>query len=197
MSLPVQVVPIAPPAIEVFVSFSAEINPSTSEALIQTMTNLANQGVSKVTLLLSTNGGSVQHGMNIYNVLKGLPFELTTHNVGNVDSIGNAIFQAGTKKIASKHATFMFHGVAVSSSANEVCTEKILAERLANVRSDQQRIANLIVEHTELDDESVNHFFLEAETKTAKEAFDLGIIDQVLEVSIPQGSQVISLAFNR
>ena len=117
--------------------------------------------------------------------------------MGNVDSIGNAIFQAGTLKLASKHATFMFHGVAISTTANEICTEKILVERLATVRSDQQRIANLIVEHTDLSDEVVNHFFLEAETKTARESHELGIVHEVREVTIPLGSQVISLAFNR
>ena len=35
------------------------------------------------------------NSLNILHVLIGLPFELITHNVGNVDSIGNAIFLAG------------------------------------------------------------------------------------------------------
>ena len=35
------------------------------------------------------------HGLNLNNLFRGLPFELITHNIGNVDSIGNAIFLAG------------------------------------------------------------------------------------------------------
>jgi ATP-dependent protease ClpP protease subunit len=48
------------------------------------------------------------NGLNIYNVLIGLPFELITHNVGNVDSIGNAIFLAGSKRYAchTPHSCF-------------------------------------------------------------------------------------------
>ncbi len=76
----------------VYVSFSAEINQNTTESLIALMTNCATMEVSKVCLLLSTPGGSVMNGLNTYNILLGLPFELITHNIGNVDSIGNAIF---------------------------------------------------------------------------------------------------------
>ena len=71
----------APPN-TVYVSFSAEIVPHTTESLIATVTNLTNQGVKQIYLMLSTPGGSVMHGMNIYNVLRALPVELITHNVG-------------------------------------------------------------------------------------------------------------------
>lgn len=76
----------------VYVAFSAEINPTTTESLIATAANCVNQGFQRFYLLLSTPGGSVMHGINLYNVLRSLPFELVIHNVGNVDSIGNAIF---------------------------------------------------------------------------------------------------------
>lgn len=66
----------------VCITFSAEINPSTTESLIAVMTQQANAGVQEVYLLLSTPGGSVMNGLNLYNVLRGMPFKLTTHNVG-------------------------------------------------------------------------------------------------------------------
>ncbi len=58
----------APPQV-VYVSFCAEINVSTTESLIATMANIANDGVPEVYLLLSTPGGGVMNGMNLYNVL--------------------------------------------------------------------------------------------------------------------------------
>jgi ATP-dependent protease ClpP protease subunit len=75
------------------------------------MANCANALVKQVYLLLSTPGGNTREGLNLYNTFKGMPFELTTHNVGNVDSIGNAVFLAGSKRYATSSATFMFHGV--------------------------------------------------------------------------------------
>ena len=95
----------------VYVSFSAEIVPHTTESLIGLLSEQVNKGVKNIYLMLSTPGGSVMHGMNLYNVLRGMPLHLTTHNVGNVDSIGNAVFLAGEKRYACNHSTFMFHGV--------------------------------------------------------------------------------------
>jgi Clp protease len=120
--------PQVPPQ-TVYVSFSAEIIPATTESLIATMSNLVNQRVPNVHLLLSTPGGSVMHGMNLYNVLRAMPFNLTSHNVGNVDSIGNAVFLAGTTRYACPHSTFMFHGVGFDVPACRL-EEKTLRERL-------------------------------------------------------------------
>jgi len=57
------------------------------------------------------------HGMNLYNVLRAMPFKLITHNVGNVDSIGNAVFLARAERYACPHSTFMFHGVGIAEQA--------------------------------------------------------------------------------
>lgn len=62
----------------VYVSFSAEINPNTTEALIATIANLANLKVKEVYLLFSTPGGQVMSGMNLYSVLRGMPIKLST-----------------------------------------------------------------------------------------------------------------------
>ncbi len=62
-----------------YVSFSAEIVPQTTESLIAVLTDLANKKVDEVYLLLSTPGGSVMHGMNLYNVMRSLPFRSEAH----------------------------------------------------------------------------------------------------------------------
>lgn len=106
-----EVIPMQPAVETVYISFSAEISPHTTESLLGLLANCVNERIKKVYLMLSTPGGSVMNGMNIYNVIRAMPFELITHNVGNVDSIGNAIFLAGSKRYACPHSTFMFHGV--------------------------------------------------------------------------------------
>lgn len=181
----------------VYVSFSAEVNANTTESLIATMSNLANQGVPNVYLLLSTPGGAVMNGMNIYNVLRAMPFELTTHNVGNVDSIGNVIFLAGAKRYAAPHSTFMFHGVGFNTQPGERLEEKNLKERLGNINADQARMGAIIEQHTHLDSVSVGQLFLEAQTKDAAYAVGCGIVDEVREAKITPGAPVISLVFQR
>lgn len=186
-----------PPPTTAFVTFSAEINANTSETLIATFTRLATQGVKEVHLLISTPGGNVTNGINVYNVLLGLPLRLITHNVGNVDSIGNAIFLAGNPRYACAGATFMFHGVAMNFAQAASLGEKALLENLDGVRREQGRIGEIIKRRTRIDEPAVESLFLEAQTKDANFALGCGIIDEIREVKIPVGTPIVSLVFQR
>lgn len=181
----------------VYVSFSAEINPSTTESLIAVMANCANAQVKKVYLLLSTPGGSVMNGMNLYNVLKGMPFALIIHNVGNVDSIGNVVFLAGKERYSTSSATFMFHGVGFDVPPNKRLEEKDCRERLVGILSDQIRMGNIIAQHTKLTTGEIAELFKEAYTQDAKFAVDKGIIHEIRDVQITIGCPIISLVFKR
>lgn len=181
----------------VYVSFSAEIIPNTIESLIAVMSECANKNVQKVNLLLSTPGGNVNNGLNLYNVLCSMPFELTTHNVGNVDSIGNAVFLAGKKRYATYNASFMFHGVGFNPPPQMRFEEKNLREHLDGLLNDQDRIGKIIAKHTNIAALEIEKLFREAQTKDVQFAIDKGIIDDVRDVQIPAGSPIISLVFKR
>jgi ATP-dependent protease ClpP protease subunit len=182
---------------QVFVSFSAEVVPHTTESLIGAMAQCVERGVREVHLLLSTPGGSVMHGLNLYNVLRAMPFELVTHNVGNVNSIGNAVFLAGTRRYACPHSTFMFHGVGFDTQPGMRLEEKVLRERLGGVLADQKLIAGIIEERTQLAPRQIQALFREAQTKDATYAVGAGIVHEIKDVEIPPGSPVVSLVFQR
>lgn len=145
------------------------------------------------------------NGLNLYNVLRGFPIELITHNVGNVDSIGNTVFMAGSKRYACQHSTFMFHGVAthiqatLSTNAGPLAMmgEKELRERLDGIRADQKRIGSVIKDRTNLDEAAIDTLFLEAQTKDANWAFACGIVHEIRDVKVPSGVPVIPLVFQR
>jgi ATP-dependent protease ClpP protease subunit len=181
----------------VFISFSAEIVPKTTEALIAVLGEQANKKVDEVYLMISTPGGSVMHGFNLYNVMKALPFKLITHNVGNVDSIGNAIFLAGQERYACPQSTFMFHGVGFDTQPGMRLEEKFLRERLDSLLQDQKRIGSVIGSHTNLNERQIRNLFREARTKDANYALSVGIVHDVRDVQIPPGSPIISLVFQR
>jgi ATP-dependent Clp protease, protease subunit len=156
-----------PPA---FISFAAEIVPQTTEALLLAFTNFVNQGFKEIHLLLSTPGGSVMHGITIYNVLRGLPITLITHNVGNVDSIGTVIYLAGEQRYACPQATFMLHGVAFGTNTPTQFFEKNLKERLAGVQADQERIKAIYRDRAGINPEVAEQFFLGESTISANDA---------------------------
>ena len=181
----------------VYVSFTAEVVPKTTESLIAVFANLVNQHVPHVYLMLSTPGGQVMSGLAVYNYLRGLPCELTIHNVGNVDSIGNAIFLAGSRRYACSHSTFMFHGVGFDIQNPTRLEEKFLKERLESLSADQKRIGGILSERTNLTDEQIHQLFLEAQTKDSAYAIGCGIVHEIRDVQIPAGGPIISLVFQR
>jgi ATP-dependent Clp protease protease subunit len=185
---------VRPPA---FISFAAEIVPQTTEALLRAMTDFTNQGFKEIHLLLSTPGGSVMHGITIYNVLRGLPVTLTTHNVGNVDSIGAVVFLAGEHRYACPQAKFMLHGVSFQTQGPTQLFEKNLKERLASVQADQERIKAIYSERASIDPETAEQFFLGESTISASDAIGRGIAHEVRVVQVPAGSPVLQLVFNR
>lgn len=181
----------------VSISFSAEIVPNTVESLLQVCANLANQGVKTVYLQLSTAGGSVQHGLTAYNVLRSMPFKLITHNVGNVDSIGNVVFLAGEERYACQTATFMFHGVGAGVPQNVRLAEKDLREKLDGLVADQQRITSVIVDRSNIDAAEVEEMFLEGRTKDPVYAKKVGIVHDIRDVQLPLGTPIHQLVFQR
>lgn len=113
-----------------YVVFTAEIIPTTVEPLIQTLSGIAQNNIPEVYMAFSTPGGNVAQGITLYNFLRGVPFKLVIHNIGNVDSIGNAIFLASDTRYACAHSTFMFHGISFNNPAGSV-GEKEVREMLA------------------------------------------------------------------
>ena len=181
----------------VYVSFSAEINPTTTENLINAMGGLANKEVQEVYLFLSTPGGDIQCGMNLYNMLKGMPFELTTHNTSNVSSVGITVFLAGKKRYATPNATFMFHGVGFTLSQNQRLEERLLREKLNGVLTEQKRIGDIITQNTKIPADEVAKLFKQAQTKDASWAIDKGIIHEIRDAQLATGCPVISFIFKR
>jgi ATP-dependent protease ClpP protease subunit len=178
-----------------FVTFSAQIGPETADALFTTVLKLISPEVDASHLLLSTPGGSVMNGITLYNLLRGLPTHLVTHNVGNVDSIGNAVFLAGAERFACPQATFMFHGVG-QTALNERLDERRLREGLESVLADQDRIGAIIEDRTSLTREEIAPLFTTAQTKDAGYALDAGIIHDIREVHIPADAPVVALQFD-
>ena len=181
----------------IYISFSAEINQTTTEGLLSVCAQKVNEKVEEINLLFSTAGGAVINGINLYNVLRAMPFKLIVYNVGSVNSIGNVVFLAGDERYASPTSSFMFHGVGFDITQTTRLEEKLLRERLDAIASDQSLIASIIAERTNIDAQEVSSLFLEASTKDATFAKEKGIVDDIRDVQIPKGATVLQLAFKR
>ncbi len=69
----------------VVIKFFAPVMDASINALMNAVDQKIREGISKFTILISSPGGSVFHGLSAYNYLRGIPAEITTHNLGSVD----------------------------------------------------------------------------------------------------------------
>jgi len=168
--------------------FSAEVDQRVTNVLVAYLVELQLIGATKLTLAISSQGGNVVSGVTIYNLLMSMPFVIETHNFGNVDSIANVIFLAGSKRYANPTATFMFHGVGFNGNATERLEEKNLLEKLDVIKSEHKRISRLIAVRSGLPERVGLNLFKQQRTKDASWAMDKGFIDDIRAFSVPLGS---------
>jgi ATP-dependent protease ClpP protease subunit len=174
----------------VWLSYVGKVQPPGIDALLALCTTLAKDGVETVHLALSSSGGSVTPTIAAYNLLRGLPFRLTTHNVGSVDSMGNVLFLAGDERYASPHTSFMFHGVGFSVGNATRFEMKNLREKIDSVEADQRKIAGILRERTQLAPGQIEELFREAVTRDGRYALDHGIVHGIRDLVIPAGADV-------
>lgn len=148
-----------------------------------------NPNINHLYILINTPGGGVNLGIVIHNYLKSLPIEVTTHNVGQVDSIGNVIFVAGKNRFANSNSTFLFHGVASGQWAGLSVPKA--KEAISQLENDENRMTTILRENTNLLARDIRAFYREGKSITPEKALEKGIIQEVKEVEIDPRARVI------
>jgi ATP-dependent Clp protease, protease subunit len=192
-SSPTPPLPLPTQPTKLFLSFTAKVNEQTTTALMNVLAAAIQQGIKDLTLMLSTPGGSVMHGMTLYNYLSALPVDLATYNIGNVDSIGAIVFLAGTKRFACPHSTFMLHPVAFGFQGAQNYEQPDLTAIVQSLEADQARIAGIYAERSGLEKGNALSLFNQQKTYSATEAKSLGFVHEVKALAIDPGAQVVHL----
>jgi ATP-dependent Clp protease, protease subunit len=182
---------IAPP---VYVVFFAAFRPETARALLETMSQCANEGTEEVHLLMGTPGGGVDAGVNVYNMLCGMPFRLITHNTGHIASIGVAVYLAGEERIAAPNSTFLLHGVTNQVPGEQQLSAKWFREQHDSIVSSERKINAILAERTSLDEEQLALCSETEQTKDAGAAVKDGIAHRIEPISIPEEAVVHTVA---
>ena len=169
-----------------YVMFAKGIDPDSVNELIGTVYTLSNDS-DEVYIFFNSNGGDVNAGIYCYNMLRSLPVVLTTHNVGNVDSIANVIFLAGEKRYVSPSAAFMFHSVYHQAQAGTSLDEKLLRETLNSVITDHKRIGSIFASRTSVTLEESDALFREQRNKAPAWAIEKEFAHEIRLPETPPG----------
>jgi ATP-dependent protease ClpP protease subunit len=156
----------------------AKIKAQTANNFVNMLANLANQQIDRVILAINSGGGEVVHGVAMYNAMRAMPYPITTHNVGNVDSIANVVFLGGSERLVCPASTFMFHGVGFSANlmGNMRLEENSLKALLDTVLADHKRISGIFANRTggKTSVQQGMKLFREQRTRNAQWALDRG-----------------------
>lgn len=180
----------------VVIKFFGPVIDVTVNALMNAIDQKMKQGAKEFTILISSPGGSVFHGLSAYNYLKGLPVSIKTHNFGSVDSIGIVLYCAGNQRYSSPQARFLLHGVSINFEKSSL-EEKQLEERLKGLKIDVDNIAKVIAENSGKDLEFVIKAMLDRTTLNPEEAKRWGLVQEIKSDLFEEGSEVISIQFQQ
>lgn len=178
---------------ERFIRFMSSVDAQSTDALFKAIDNALKQKVERVHLLISSPGGSVSHGLSVYNYIKGIPLEVYTYNFGSVDSIGVVMFCAGSKRFSVPNARFLMHGVKILISGNTYHDEKQIEELLKSVKIDQQNIAKTIAETTQKSFKNIEKDMYNRTTLTSDEAQKYGLVNEIQSMLIPKDAEIVTI----
>jgi ATP-dependent Clp protease protease subunit len=177
-----------------YISFVGDNNTPNAQRLLDAAVKEVQAGAKSLYLILNTMGGEVATGIAIFNLLKGLPCHVVTHNAASVNSIGNVVFLAGKTRYACANASFMFHGVGVEIRQGVRLEQKNTKEILGGLEADTRRMAHIIETCANFPSQAeIEKLFVEASTKDAAYAKQHGIVHDVKDIAVPSGSRLVQL----
>lgn len=182
-----------PEQTQVFIKFFAAVNGQSANALMQVVDQKINEGVKQFVFLISSPGGSVFHGLSLYNYLSGIPAEVVTHNFGSVDSIGVCIFGAGRKRYSVPDARFLIHPVATTFQGTHTLESEKIGEILKSLKIDTENIAASIARTTGKSEEAIVQAMSERTTLSPEEAVEFGLVHEIKSELFPPGATVVSI----
>ena len=150
---------------------------------------ISSDGIDHLYVAINTPGGSVNAGIVLYHYLRGLSIKVTTHNIGQVDSIGNTIFLAGDDRFASSATSFLLHGVSLNVAANSQFSRSQLGEISSQLEKDELRIETITTERSSLTKKQLQAFFDKGSSLSPVDAEKHGIVTGIKELEIPNGAK--------
>lgn len=156
-----------------YIKFFAAVNSNTVKRLMAVIEDSLKKGAERFVILISSGGGTVFHGLSAYNLLKGIPAEVITHNFGSVDSVAVVMYCAGSKRLCVPHARFLLHGLGHNvAEGTRWISEKQLDEWVKSLKIDRENISHAIADNCKKTQREVEQDMLEGVALNPQQAKD-------------------------
>ena len=156
------------------------ITDQVANVVVAQLLYLTNEDPEKpISLYINCPGGTIYHGLAIYDTMQQVQAPVYTYAVGVTASMGTVLLAAGTKgyRHALPHATIHMHPAGGSAQGYAPDVE-IQYKELKRV---EDLLHNLLSLHTGQSVERIAADFDRDRFMTAEEALEYGLVDQILQ----------------
>ena len=132
-----------------------------------------------IQVILSSQGGSVEDGMAIYDILRGCKNEVHINAYGPVKSMAVLLMQAGDLRIASPECRFLLHN---GSMGHEAADPRVVQSATQEVNILHERYCKLIASRSKRSLAQILKWCNDETYFSAQEAKSAGLIDEITPV---------------
>lgn len=162
------------------IEISGDIDSDMVRYIREAISRLIGKGSPPITVLITSPGGDVDIGLDIFDALRYYSGEKTAVVHGYANSMAAVILQVCNKRIAMRHAHILVHHISKTQIKLDVLRDKA---KTAEVRNDleksQKRIYEILVKRTGKTLAEVKKACSRNESMTAEEAKAFGLIDKI------------------
>ncbi len=196
---------------EAYVVLHTAIHPGTVLPAVHHLNVLAESGVNRIVLLVSTPGGGIDAGVFLYTELRALAKRCTlvTYAIGEVNSMGVGIYLAGDERVAGPYSSFLLHRPTWTVGETPLDADELkrliapleqtehpdvpeLKERLDKLEADEARTAAIYQDRTPLGLDEVRGLKDRATILSADEAVATGIVHRVEPFQLPSAHSLVA-----
>lgn len=136
--------------------------------------------ISRLRLLISSDGGSFGAAISLYMYLKAIPIEVETIGFGVVDAAAVLVFLGGKRRLAVEDCQFFFHEgrYTVSEPTAPIHTHE---EAIAVFKRELNETIHIIASETGNDGEVVANMLRRSKMMLAFEAKDFGLCNKIVK----------------
>lgn len=147
------------------------------EALLRLMA----KGSPPIKVMITSNGGSVLYGLDVYDGFRFYPGEKTGVVQGRAFSMAAVILQACQKRQCLRHSRVLIHHVSTTEVKLDVLRDPGKLEKVKeDAEADQARIYKILSDRTGHAVEEVRTECAKNQSMSAEEALAFGLIDEII-----------------
>lgn len=162
------------------ITLRGDVDPQMFGHLSNSIDYLASVSKEPINIELTTQGGSVQDGLAIYDKIvdirkQGIVVNITT--LGYCMSMGVPILQAATNRLSGDNSTFLLHEISYRISGTHAQNKDIIA----STDKLNKKLTKILTARTNLIEESLGTYTERKDyVLDASEALELGLIDRII-----------------